>query len=188
MESCRSGQIRDRGIPIALGVDEAICNDAVDMWNVIKTTGLIHNVSGVDSDQWPTAFEVLQALWEGGASAMLRATDLGEVAAGKLADLVLLDLHSSAFTPLNDIPGQLVYCESGRSVVLTMVDGAIVAEGGVVTTVDEAALLAETRELYAARRSVAAGGEADALLPVYQAVVRKAAAVDIGFSRWIGGH
>ena len=178
-------QIRDRGIPIALGVDEAICNDAVDMWNVIKTAGLIHNVSGLDSDQWPTALEILDALWQGGASAMLRAADLGEIAEGKLADLALLDLHSAAFTPLNDIAGQLVYCESGRSVVLTMVDGAIVAEGGVVTSVDETALMAEARELYAAKRS-APSGQREALLPAYQAVVRAASAVDVGFSRWIG--
>ena len=41
--------------PIALGVDEAICNDAADMWNVVQDgTGLIHNISGADSAEWPT--------------------------------------------------------------------------------------------------------------------------------------
>jgi 5-methylthioadenosine/S-adenosylhomocysteine deaminase len=180
--------MRDRGIPIALGVDEAICNDAADMWNVVKTTGLIHNISGLDSDLWPSASEVLDALWQGGAAAMLRTGEVGEVSQGCLADLALLDLHSPAFTPLNDIAGQLVYCESGGSVVLTMVDGVIVAEGGVVTSVDEKALLAEARELFAAKapelaRLRAAG---EYLVPTYQAMVRKALAVDVGMTRWVG--
>jgi 5-methylthioadenosine/S-adenosylhomocysteine deaminase len=181
--------IRDRGIPVALGVDEAICNDAADMWNVIKTTGLIHNVSGLDSSLWPSAPEVLDALWQGGAAAMLRAGELGEVTEGSLADLALLDLHSAAFTPLNDLAGQLVYCESGGSVALTMVDGVIVAERGVVTSVDEKALLAEARELFAARQSDLQRGRVhtnESLVPTYQAMVRKALAVDVGMTRWVG--
>jgi 5-methylthioadenosine/S-adenosylhomocysteine deaminase len=180
--------IRNRGIPVALGVDEAICNDAVDMWNVVKTAGLIHNVSGLDSDLWPRATEVLDALWQGGAAAMLRTGELGEVSEGRLADLALLDLHSPAFTPLNDIPGQLVYCESGTSVVLTMVDGSIVAEHGVVTSVDEAALLDEARDHFAAKRPALQRSNAGAerLVPMYQAMVRKAASIDVGMSRWVG--
>ena len=51
----------DRGIPVALGTDEAICDDTVNMWTVAKTAGLIHNVSGLDSDDWPTPTEVLGA-------------------------------------------------------------------------------------------------------------------------------
>lgn len=182
--------VRDRGIPVALGVDEAICNDAVDMWSVVRTAGLIHNISGLDSELWPTAPEVLDALWRGGAAAMLRAGDLGEITEGRLADLALLDLHSPAFTPLNDIAGQLVYCESGSSVVLTMVDGSVVAERGVVTSVDEVALLDEARDVFAARHSALQRINADAnrLVPTYQEMVRKAAAVDVGMTRWVEGR
>jgi 5-methylthioadenosine/S-adenosylhomocysteine deaminase len=182
--------MRDRGIPVALGVDEAICNDAADMWNVVKTTGLIHTITGLDSGLWPTADEVLDALWVGGAAALLR-DDLGAIAPGLPADLAMVDLHAPAFTPLNDVAGQLVYCENGSSVVLTMVDGRVVAEGGVVTSVDERALLAEARELFAGQRpnlvaARAAGG--DRLFPTYQRMVRRADAVDVGMTRWVGSR
>jgi 5-methylthioadenosine/S-adenosylhomocysteine deaminase len=182
--------MRDRGIPIALGVDEAICNDAADMWNVVKTAGLIHNISGLDSNRWPNAAEVLDALWVGGAAAALRSGQLGEIGEGALADLALLDLHTPAFTPLNDIRGQLVYCESGASVVLTMVDGVVVAEGGAVVSVDEQALLGEAREVFAARQPELrrTRSEAELLLPAYQAMVRRAAAADVGMTRWIGSR
>ena len=64
----------DHGIPVALGTDEAICDDTVNVWTVAKTAGLIHNVSGLDSDDWPTPAEVLDALWQGGARATRRPT------------------------------------------------------------------------------------------------------------------
>ena len=177
--------IRDRGIPVALGSDEAICGDAVEMWGVVKMAGLIHTITGCDSDRWPTASEVLDALWRGGAAAMLRAGELGEIRAGALADLALLDLHSPAFTPLTDVAGQLVYCDPVSSVALVMVDGVVVAQDGVVTSVDERALLDEARELFAAaapqRRRERAG--AAELLATYQAVVRRGATVDLQLSR-----
>ena len=177
----------DHGIPLALGTDEAICDDSVNVWTVAKTAGLIHNISGLDSDDWPTAAEVLDALWPGGARATRRSGDLGAVAQGMLADLALVDLHSIAFTPLNDLREQLVHCEDGRDVVLTMVAGRVVAERGRVTSVDETALLDEARELFAAKLPAirAARGEALHLLPAYRHVVRRAAATDVGFSRWL---
>jgi len=178
----------DRGIPVALGVDEAICNDAADMWNVVRTAGLIHNITGLDSERWPRPAEVLDALWAGGAAAMLRSDELGRVEPGYLADLTLLDLHAPAFTPRTDLAGQLVYCESGGSVALTMVDGVVVAEHGAVTSVDEAALLAEARELFAAERPalLAHRSAAGRLYPTYQRMVRQAAGVDVGMTRWAG--
>jgi cytosine/adenosine deaminase-related metal-dependent hydrolase len=178
---------RDRGIPIALGVDEAICNDAVDMWSVVRTAGLVHNIGGAHSAQWPSAAEVLDCLWRGGAAAMQQADELGEVAEGRLADLALLDLHSLAFTPLNDVRGQLVYCEKGASVVLVMVDGRVVVEAGRVTTVDEQQLLGELREVFARKQRALEQVHADAgrYVSLYQQVVRAAAATDVGMTRWV---
>jgi 5-methylthioadenosine/S-adenosylhomocysteine deaminase len=177
----------DHGIPVALGTDEAICDDSINVWTVAKTAGLIHNISGLDSDDWPNAGEVLDALWQGGARATRRTNELGAISAGKLADLALVDLHTVAFTPLNDLREQLVHCEDGRGVVMTMVAGRVVAEHGHVTSVDETALLDEARELFAAKLPAvhAARGGADAVFPAYQHIVRRAAATDVGFSRWV---
>jgi len=183
-------RMKDFGIPVALGIDEAICDDSANLWGVVKTAGLIHNVSGLDSDDWPTAAEVLESLWAGGAAALLQSDRLGAVREGYLADLTLLDLHGPAFTPFNDLRGQLVYCESGTDVVLTMVDGRVVFDAGVIRTVDEPALLAEARELFAAKLPAVqrARRAADAVYPHYQSIVREAAAADLGMNRWIGNR
>jgi cytosine/adenosine deaminase-related metal-dependent hydrolase len=180
--------MRERGIPMGLGVDEAICNDAVDMWSVVRATGLVHNVTDPDPDRWPQAAEVLDCLWRGGASAMLRAHDLGSVEEGRLADLAVLDLQGAAFATLSDLAGQLVYRAGERDVVLTMVDGRIVAEDGKLLGVDEEAVLAELRESYEAKRSALERAHADAgrFLPYYRQVVARAAATDVGMVRRVG--
>lgn len=181
--------VLDHGISLALGTDEAICDDTINVWTVAKAAGLIHNVSGLDSDVWPTSTEILRALWTGGARAVRRATELGAIAPGMLADLALLDLHAVAFTPLHDIREQLVHNEDGGDVVLTMVAGEVVAEHGHVTTIDESALLAETRELFAAKRPaiLAAQQRAGDLFPAHRQIVRKARGTDVGFTRWACG-
>jgi 5-methylthioadenosine/S-adenosylhomocysteine deaminase len=180
---------RNRGIPICLGTDEAITDDAVNMWNVSKLTGLIHNITQPDYLAWPTAHEVLECLIGGGARALRSPRPLGQVSPGHQADLVLIDLDTLPFTPLNDLRRQLVYCENGSSVRLTMVQGRIVFENGRLTTVDEAAIRAEAREL-ATRASTAASGpggyDAKEWLPYYRQMYLRAAAQDVGLTRWAG--
>jgi len=180
--------MRDRGITICLGVDEAIADDAVNLWSVMKTAGMIHNLSGADPDRWPSAREVLTAATTGGGRAMLRP-GLGTLELGAPADLILIDLSSLAFLPLNDLPRQLVHVENGSSVRLTMVAGRVVAEAGRVTSVDEAALLAEARELFAARAPMLAEAAAAMapLLPIYRAMYDRATAVDVGLTRKLPG-
>lgn len=180
-------EMLDRGISVSLGVDEAIADDAINMWSAMKTAGMIHTLAGDDPDLWPTAREVLHAATAGGGKVM-RRPGLGTLAVGAPADLILLDLGSLAFLPLNDLARQLVHVETGTSVRLTMVAGRVVAEGGHVTAVDETALLAEAREVFGGLAPIlrrAADQMAD-LLPVYRAMHDRAAARDVGMTRKLG--
>jgi cytosine/adenosine deaminase-related metal-dependent hydrolase len=181
-------ELKDRGIPICLGTDEAITDDSINMWNVAKLTGLIHNLQGGDYERWPTAAEVLECLIHGGARAMRLPTPIGQVAVGHQADLILVDLDTLAFTPLNDLRRQLVYCEQGSSVRMTMVAGRIVYENGAVVGLDEAALRAEARAISATRAASDAAEAQGAArwLPFYREMYMKAATRDVGMQRWIG--
>jgi 5-methylthioadenosine/S-adenosylhomocysteine deaminase len=181
-------KLRSRGIPICLGTDEAIADDAVNMWAVAKLTGLIHNIAGVDYERWPKAAEVLDCLIGGGARAMRSPVPIGQIASGHQADLIMLDLDTLSFTPLNDLRRQLVYCENGSSVRMTMVAGKIVYEHGRVTTVDERAIRAEART-HAAHLHLAndsARRAAQEWLPYYRQMYLKAAGRDVGMRRWAG--
>jgi 5-methylthioadenosine/S-adenosylhomocysteine deaminase len=135
----------DAGVNVALGTDGISSNDSCRLFDVMKAAGLIHTLTTDDYDQWPTASEILWAATRGGARALGLDHEIGSIEPGKKADLVALDLCTSAFVPVNDLPNQLVYAENGSSVRLVMVDGEIVVEDGVCTKIDEAAVMREAR-------------------------------------------
>ncbi len=177
--------LRNAGVPLCLGTDEATVDDSVNLWAVLKMAGLIHTLADVDYRTWPTAPEIMDVALRGGARAVRWPDRIGSLEPGKQADLVLLDLDTLAFTPLNDLKRQLVYCENGGSVRMTIVAGQVVVEDGRVATVDEAALKREARALMATYR--AATGDADAaaraLEGYYRDMYVRAHAHDVGLRR-----
>jgi cytosine/adenosine deaminase-related metal-dependent hydrolase len=179
----------DAGIPIALGSDERAADDSTDMWAVAKLASLIHRVTEADYLHWPEPGEILECVTRGAARGM-RRPEIGSLEVGKQADLILVDLDHLAFTPLNDIRRQLVYCANGSTVTMTMVAGRVVAENGKLLTVDEAAIKAEIRErTYALHRELAAtSAVAKKLEPYYRQMYQRAMATDVGFSRRLPEH
>jgi len=181
-------RLRESGVPICLGSDEFCADDSANMWSVAKTAALIQKINEPDYRRWPPAREILQALIRGGARALRREGRGGFIAPGADADLILVDLDTLAFTPLNDLRRQLLYVENGSSVALTMVAGRIVAERGRILTVNEAELKAEVRELAGAHGTALANLVASSARrePYYRAMYERAAAQDFGFKRAAG--
>jgi 5-methylthioadenosine/S-adenosylhomocysteine deaminase len=134
------------GVSIALGSDGSASNDDQNMFGVLKLTGLLHNRPDQDYKQWPQPADILTVATNGGAAALGLGDELGEIAPGQLADLVLLDLNSDTFLPLRDPYLHLLYCEHGKSVDTVIVNGAVVVEHGKIAGVDEQALRQEIRE------------------------------------------
>jgi len=179
--------LKDAGINICLGSDEACSDDSHNMWVVAKVAGLIQSITDPEYRNWPKAQEVLWALIRGGARAMRNEKTVGVLAPNYEADIILVDLNTLNFTPLNDIYRQLVYCETGSSVVLTMVAGQIVMENGKLLTVDEEAIKAEARELMIEYRKEMEKTwvAASRLEPYYREMYRRCAAWDVGMNRWV---
>lgn len=180
-------RLRAAGVPICLGTDEATVDDSINLWFVAKTAALLHTIANPEYRDWPTARETLRALTRGGARALRQADRLGQLAPGCAADLALLDLDTLAFTPLNDLERQLVFCEDGSSVRFTIVAGRVVFECGRVITVDERALRAEARELMAAQHETLTRARAQqaTLEPYYREMYLRAAAQHVGMERRI---
>jgi len=181
-------RLRRAGINICLGNDEASTDDGINLWTVVKMAGLLHNIGGADFDNWPTPTEILDAATSAGSDAMRLPVPAGRIAEGHAADIILIDLNTLPFTPLNDLSRQLVYCENGSSVVMTIVNGEIVMENRRLLTVDEEALKAEARSLagefaeYMARCRSAA----DELEPYYRQMYLKTLEVPVPMHRWAG--
>ena len=176
---------RDAGIPVCIGTDELIADDRANLWDAMKSAGLVHTLAHPDWRTWPTATEILGVMWEGGARALAWDDAIGRLAVGAKADIILVDLDTMAFTPLNDLPRQLVYCENGSSVRDVMVDGKWVVRDGTLLTFDEKALRAEIRDVCAsfAGQREAADAAARELEPFYREMVLMAHARDVGMRR-----
>jgi 5-methylthioadenosine/S-adenosylhomocysteine deaminase len=178
-------RLRRHGISIALGSDERSADDTTDMWAVMKTAGLVHQVTDPDWTTWPQPIEILRAATSGGARGMRRGGE-GVLRPGAQADIILVDLETLPFIPLNDLRRQLVYSAGTGCVAMTMVAGRVVMQGGRVTTVDVAVLRAALRAFQPAITAMvrATADAAARLQPFYAEMVRRAAAVDVGFTRW----
>ncbi len=181
-------RMRNHGIPICLGTDESCTDDAVNMWNVAKLTGLVHKITTPEYRDWPTAKEILHCLVHGGARVLGKQDCLGVLAPGYLADIALVDLNTLSFTPLNDVYRQMVFSENGSSVRTTIVAGRIVYDDGKILTVDEEAIKAEARELAREYTStLAQSDEAAAVLePYYRKMYLRCAETNVGMNRWAG--
>lgn len=181
-------RLMQAGVTIALGTDGVSSNDTASIFDVMRVAGLLHGASGPDHETWLSAAELLHAATLGGArSAMLEAVT-GSLEPGKAADLIMLDLDSCAFTPLNDVARHLVYAANGGHVETVMVAGEIVVRDGRMTRIDETAVLAEIRERMPAY--LAGHAEVEArnreLEPWFVEIHRRAAASHSGVYRYAG--
>jgi 5-methylthioadenosine/S-adenosylhomocysteine deaminase len=135
------------GITVALGTDGASSNDTQNIFDAMRLAALIHNVTEQDYEHWLTPRQVLRMGTLNGARACLLQDQIGSLEPGKRADVVLLRRNALAYTPLNDVYGQIAYCENGSNVDTVLVDGEVVVEGGRSTLVDEDALMREAEAL-----------------------------------------
>lgn len=116
------------GIPVAIGTDGPASNNCLDMFReMFLVTGLAKlkqkDASAVD------AMEVLKMATVNGALAMgLRDADI--LVAGKLADIIMIDLMQPNMQPINNIPKNIVYSGSKSNVAMTMIGGKILYEKG----------------------------------------------------------
>ncbi|MEA5060140.1 MAG: amidohydrolase [Candidatus Pelethousia sp.] len=136
--------MRRAGINVALGTDGCCSNNTHDLFEEIKLAALLAKGKAFD----PTvlsAYEALKMATVNGAQAQGRP-DIGQVAEGMQADLIVLDLDHPTTRPSYDPFGAVVYSATGRSVRLTMVQGRILFEGGIFTTINLEKAYAEAEQ------------------------------------------
>lgn len=124
----RITDMMDKGINLAIGTDGPASNNCLDMFREMFLTTGLGKIRENDAAAVP-ADKVLAMAACGGARAMGLA-DCDCLAAGKLADLVMIDLQQPNMQPVNNIVKNLVYSGSKQNVRLTMVNGRVLYEKG----------------------------------------------------------
>lgn len=141
----RLPEMLNAGINVGLGHDAAECNNSRDLFEVMKFASLMHRASRVDASL-QQAPDVVRMATRNGADALGHET--GQLAAGRKADIILVDTHNPMFVPLlpedpAHIYSHLVFSANGSAVNTTIVNGAVVMEDRKLVTMDEDEILRE---------------------------------------------
>jgi 5-methylthioadenosine/S-adenosylhomocysteine deaminase len=116
------------------------------MFGEMNAAAKLHKVKTLDSTVMPAA-TVLEMATLGGARILSAENEIGSLAPGKKADLIVLDMDQPHLTPLFDIPSHMVYAARGADVLHSVINGRIVMQNRRLTTLDEAEIVADMEEL-----------------------------------------
>jgi cytosine/adenosine deaminase-related metal-dependent hydrolase len=94
----------DRGIRVGMGTDGPASNDGLDLFADLRLAASLARLVGRSA----TALTAAEALWlaTGAAADAIGRPDLGQLEAGRRADLVHVDTRNLAFEPVGDATGQ----------------------------------------------------------------------------------
>ncbi|MCS7087310.1 MAG: amidohydrolase [Thermoflexales bacterium] len=131
----------EAGLVVGIGTDGAVSSNTLDMLEQMRLLALDQKQAAKDSTVMPLQ-TVLDITFRGSAAA-LRAADLGELAVGKLADIVLLRQDSARLFPVHDPIANLVYSAQSSDVDTVICDGQLLMHRGRLLTIDLARVRAE---------------------------------------------
>ena len=128
-------ELRAAGAALAIGTDSVASNNAVDMFEEMRSAifqqrGLTRRFDALDAQ---TVFRMATL---GGAECLGMGKHLGSLEAGKRADFAVVDLNDASLQPVYDPVGAMVYSASRHNVKATYI-------GGVEAKPDPAELLKE---------------------------------------------
>jgi 5-methylthioadenosine/S-adenosylhomocysteine deaminase len=173
----RYGQIMENfGDYLRAGVNMGIGTDTTphNMLEEMRKAAILARVAARDINTVSTA-DMLHAATIGGANAVLRQ-DIGRLAPGMKADIVVIDLECADMQPARDPLRSLVYHAAERAVRDVYVDGRQVVADFKVLTLDQADAAgrlaeAQARMLAAVRQRDYKGRSADDIVPLSLPIV-----------------
>ena len=132
------------GVRVGLGSDGGCTNNRLSVFEEMRMASLLQRVRLLDGTALsaPRAF----ALGTEGSAAIV-GLEAGRIARGALADFVAIDLGHPSLHPPTDLLASVVYAMSPQAVTDVWVHGERVVDGGRLTRVDEARLVARVDAL-----------------------------------------
>ena len=127
-------QAINHGINVMIGTDGASSNNNLNLFQEINLAALIHKGNTKDPIVVNCTQAVQMATINGARG--LGLDDLGTIAPGNKADLILIDLEKPHLKPLHNPVSLLAYSVQGSDVCLNMVDGKIIYQNGEYLTID----------------------------------------------------
>ena len=180
-------EMLDRGVPVGLGTDGSVCADNQNLFEALRIASIVSTIRFPhQTNRWLGASTAWDLATSGSARVLGQAGDLGAIAPGRKADVVLLRAASVFLRPLADPVTALVYSETGASVDTVIANGRVVVEAGRVTTVDEERIYSQAQAAADRQRAAshAAWTAAEQLAPYVAAACRAAVVTPLPINRY----
>jgi 5-methylthioadenosine/S-adenosylhomocysteine deaminase len=146
------GELLAAGVAVGIGTDGEKENNNFDMFEEMKVASLLGKLKDLDAaamDSW----QVLRMATITGARAIGLDAEIGSIEPGKRADIIAVRTDTPRMTPLFgdgpyfNLQHNLVHAVRGSDVAMTMIDGKVVVEDGVLKTADLGDIIAEVRRV-----------------------------------------
>lgn len=128
------------GLDVGLGTDGAASNNSLDLFEEIKTAAMLHRGVHQQPDIITSANALAMATAHGAAA--VGFPEVGVLAPGRWADIIALRTDTPHATPHLSPSSFLAFAARGDDVRHVFVGGQCLLDDGVLTTLDEAAVLA----------------------------------------------
>lgn len=125
------------GVRVGLGTDWAPTNNGMDLFDEMKTAGLLNKVAADDPAAMPVEVLLAMATIDGARVLGLDAI-VGSLEAGKRADVIALGTDGLHLQPWPELAGNLVYAAKGQDVRHVWVDGRWLVRDGRPAEIDAA--------------------------------------------------
>ncbi|RLB88674.1 MAG: S-adenosylhomocysteine deaminase [Deltaproteobacteria bacterium] len=133
-------ELLKHGITVGIGTDGCASNNNLDLLQEMDTAAKLHKVNRLDPTVMDAPTVVRMATFDG--ARVLGLQDLiGSLEPGKKADIIVIDTRQPHLTPMYDVYSHLVYAVSGHDVVTSIVNGKVLMENRVLTTLDQDAVI-----------------------------------------------
>lgn len=123
-------------VSVGLGTDGAASNNDLDMLGELATAALVAKLAANDASALG-AHQALHLATLGGARALGMDGSIGSLTAGKMADVIAVELDDISFYPTYDVASQLVYNNRKARVTHSWVGGKSLLRDGLLTTLSE---------------------------------------------------
>lgn len=114
--------LKTKGVEVVLGTDGPCSNNNLDMLESAKVAALLQKHHRADPEAL-TAEEALEMITSRGARVF--GLEMGRLAEGELADLLLLDPHEVTLVPNFNLSSDLIYACNGSCVDTVICDGKV---------------------------------------------------------------
>ncbi len=137
-------EFRQAGVPVGLATDGAASNNTLDLWESLRLLAMMQKFR-LGTPEVLTIAEALYIATVESAKVFGQVEQLGKLASGYLADLILIDSERVHHQPNHNIPANLVYSLRPEDVQTVIVDGQIVMRSRQILTLDKMEVIGRVR-------------------------------------------